>query len=128
MGVLPFVVGSNDHTSCSELFPVSPKPGVRPAILQFCVVPASRILSSHPRWVPARERETGRNCNIASLTPGFGVVAAGRGTGEAISVNGRHFGVQVGDMIYDLHNPKGVPLASWSGAYQSRGAIVLVPE
>ena len=56
------------------------------------------------------------------------IVAAGQKTSEAISVNGRHFGVQVGDMIYDLHNPKGVPLASWSKAYESRGAIVLVPE
>lgn len=56
------------------------------------------------------------------------IVSAGQNTGEAISINGRHFGVQVGDMIYDLLHPNGIPLKEWANAYESRGVLQVVPR
>jgi Papain fold toxin 2 len=62
-------------------------------------------------------------------TKGFDVIVqAGQNTGEAISTNGSHYGVQVGNRVYDLLNPKGIPIASWAKAYESRGTVVLVPK
>jgi RHS repeat-associated protein len=62
-------------------------------------------------------------------TEGFDVIVqAGQKTGEAISTNGSHYGVQVGNRVYDLLNPKGISIGSWAKAYESRGAVVLVPK
>lgn len=47
---------------------------------------------------------------------------------KAVSLNGRHFGVQVGNTVYNLLHPNGIPIDSWANAYQSYGNIVLVPK
>jgi DNA-binding transcriptional MerR regulator len=57
----------------------------------------------------------------------FIIDAAGDGS-RAVSENGRHFGVQVGNTVYDLLHPNGIPIDSWAKAYQSYGNIVLVPK
>jgi RHS repeat-associated protein len=55
------------------------------------------------------------------------IVRAGQNSGEAVSRNGRHFGVQVGDLIYDLYHPKGIPVGKWKDAYHSRSPLELLP-
>jgi hypothetical protein len=55
-------------------------------------------------------------------------VQAGQTTGEAISQNGRHFGVQVGNTIYDLLHPNGIHIDKWKDAYESAGQITLIPN
>jgi len=65
---------------------------------------------------------------IRELTSeGAPMVRAGQNTGEAISLSGRHFGVQVGETIYDLYHPQGIPLNDWKNAYESIKGVELVP-
>lgn len=55
------------------------------------------------------------------------MVMAVQETGEAISSNGKHFGVQVGDTIFDLYHPQGININDWTRAYEALGGISLLP-
>ncbi|MEZ5308332.1 MAG: RHS repeat-associated core domain-containing protein [Pyrinomonadaceae bacterium] len=58
---------------------------------------------------------------------GYPMVRRGQKTGEAISRNGRHFGVQVGDKIYDLFHPKGLSVKKWADQFEAINGVELVP-
>jgi hypothetical protein len=55
------------------------------------------------------------------------IVKAGETSGDAISLNGRHFGVQVGERVYDLYHPQGIALGEWASAYKSTAGVELLP-
>lgn len=42
---------------------------------------------------------------------------------DAISQNGRHLGVRVGDMVYDNITPNGIPYDQWIKSFDSIGGI-----
>jgi DNA-binding transcriptional MerR regulator len=72
--------------------------------------------------------KAGINGTIRELTSnGAPMVRAGQNTGEAISFSGRHFGVQVGERIYDLYHPGGIPINHWKNAYESIKGVELLP-
>lgn len=48
-----------------------------------------------------------------STPNGERLVQAGK-YGEAISETGRHFGVKVGDMVYEMYSTKGIPIKEWA--------------
>ena len=58
------------------------------------------------------------------------IVKVGQNTGEAVATNGQHFGVQVGNTIYDQFHPQGINIDDWVKAFESPfGAkINLIPK
>lgn len=58
------------------------------------------------------------------------IVRAGQNTGEAVATNGKHYGVQVGNKIFDLFHPQGINIDDWAKAFESPfGAkIELTPQ
>jgi RHS repeat-associated protein len=53
---------------------------------------------------------------------------AAQTAGKPISENGSHFGVQVGNKVYDLLNPQGIPIKLWEKAYISPSTVHLMPK
>ena len=55
-----------------------------------------------------------------SSEAGFPIVRAGQTTGEAVAKSGgHHYGVRVGDMVFEMYSTKGVPLAQWAKRYET---------
>jgi hypothetical protein len=44
-------------------------------------------------------------------------------TARAISDNGRHIGVRVGDMVFDNLHPDGIPFTQWINDFDATGGI-----
>jgi hypothetical protein len=51
------------------------------------------------------------------------IVSATHGAQEAISRNGRHVGVRVGEMVYDNIHPNGLPFSQWLKDFDAAGGI-----
>ena len=53
------------------------------------------------------------------------IVRAGQTGGEAISTNSVHYGVKVGQMVFDNFHPTGIPFSQWEKAYESAGQMAI---
>lgn len=56
------------------------------------------------------------------------IVRAGQATGEAVATAGlHHYGVKVGEVVYEMNSTKGIPIAKWAEIYEtvspSRGIV-----
>jgi len=52
---------------------------------------------------------------------GEAIVKAGDYTTQVAAANSEgHFGVQIGDMVYELNSTKGVPVSEWAKGYEYR--------
>ncbi len=47
------------------------------------------------------------------------------GRSAAISENGRHLGVRVGDMVFDNITPQGIPYEQWIKSFNSLGGVTV---
>jgi hypothetical protein len=70
-----------------------------------------------------------RGTLVQLKTPaGEALVKAGDYTQEIAAANSEgHFGVQVGNLIYEMNSTKGIPVGQWATMYESRYGVSLVP-